>query len=84
MNYELTKMQTWARTLGPVVFESQKPKGGHFAAWEIPSEISSDLQQMFGKGGPCYRITGSLSMSLTTKATQGDKWSKIKFSLEAR
>lgn len=50
---------TWGRTLGPVVFESQKQKGGHFAAWEIPDEITSDLQTMFGKGGACYRITGA-------------------------
>ncbi len=25
---------SWGRTVGPVVFESQKTKGGHFAAWE--------------------------------------------------
>ena len=52
---------TWARTLGPVVYESEKTKGGHFAAWEIPNEIASDLQKMFGKGGPCYQITGNKS-----------------------
>ena len=51
----------WGRTLGPTVFESQKSRGGHFAAWEIPDEVSGDLQQMFGKGGPCYRITESKS-----------------------
>lgn len=47
---------TWARTLGPIVYESQKERGGHFAAWEIPDEITNDLQKMFGKGGPCYGI----------------------------
>jgi pimeloyl-ACP methyl ester carboxylesterase len=45
---------TWARTLGPVVFESFKSRGGHFAAWENPEEIAGDLFQMFGKGSPCY------------------------------
>lgn len=55
---ELTVVpHTWGRTLGPVVFESQKTKGGHFAAHEIPGEIVADLRAMFGKGGPCYRIT---------------------------
>lgn len=49
---------TWGRTLGSVVFESQKTQGGHFAAWEIPDEIVADLRSMFGKGGKCYRITG--------------------------
>jgi len=43
--------------LGPVVFESRKEKGGHFAAHEIPEEIMADLRKMFGRGGPCYRIT---------------------------
>ena len=52
---------TWARTLGPVAYESQKKSGGHFAAWEIPDEIVKDLVAMFGKGGPCYRITESPS-----------------------
>ncbi|KAF2767946.1 alpha/beta-hydrolase [Teratosphaeria nubilosa] len=47
---------TWARTLGPVVYEDIKPRGGHFAAHEIPEEIVKDLRKMFGKGGPCYRV----------------------------
>lgn len=47
-----------ARTLGPVVYESRKARGGHFAAWEIPEEIVKDLRSMFGKQGKCYRITG--------------------------
>lgn len=53
---------TWARTLGPTVYESQKAKGGHFAAWEDPDEIVGDLREMFGVGGPCYRITGITPM----------------------
>jgi hypothetical protein len=51
----------WGRTLGPTVYESQKTKGGHFAAWEIPGEIVSDLQKMFGENGPCYQITNKKS-----------------------
>jgi len=50
--------KTWGRTLGPVVFESEKTKGGHFAAHEIPGEVVKDLRIMFGKGGPCYKIMG--------------------------
>lgn len=57
---ELTVIpKTWGRTLGPVVYESEKKRGGHFAAWEIPDEITSDLQKMFGKGGGCYKIIDS-------------------------
>ena len=32
---EITSLpRTWSRTLGPVVFESEHDKGGHFAATE--------------------------------------------------
>ncbi|KAI4111939.1 MAG: hypothetical protein LQ345_006665 [Seirophora villosa] len=49
---ELTVVpKTWGRTLGPVVFESEKDRGGHFAAHECPEELVGDLRQMFGKGG---------------------------------
>ncbi|KAI4251193.1 MAG: hypothetical protein LQ352_005012 [Teloschistes flavicans] len=49
---ELTVVpKTWGRTMGPVVFESEKDKGGHFAAWECPEELARDLRTMFGRGG---------------------------------
>ena len=47
---------TWAATLGPVVYQSEHEQGGHFAVWERPDAIAADLQKMFGKGGPCYGI----------------------------
>jgi hypothetical protein len=64
---ELTVVpHVWGRTLGPVAFESQKTKGGHFAAHEQPEEIVRDLRTMFGKGGPCYRIvTGTAHSKLS-------------------
>ncbi|KAL9602782.1 MAG: hypothetical protein Q9219_001625 [cf. Caloplaca sp. 3 TL-2023] len=49
---ELTVLpKTHGRTMGPVVFESEKERGGHFAAWECPEELVADLRVMFGKGG---------------------------------
>ncbi|KAF2189680.1 alpha/beta-hydrolase [Zopfia rhizophila CBS 207.26] len=42
--------RVWGKTLGPVVYESENKKGGHFAAWEHPDVIAGDLQRMFGKG----------------------------------
>ncbi|KAL9080937.1 MAG: hypothetical protein Q9157_000437 [Trypethelium eluteriae] len=48
--------KTWAATLGPVVYHSEHERGGHFAAWERPDVIASDLHKMFGKGGPCYGV----------------------------
>lgn len=47
---------TWARTLGPVVYESVHDRGGHFAAHERPEQIIQDLRAMFGEGGKCYGI----------------------------
>ena len=46
--------KTWARTLGPVVYESVYERGGHFAAWENPEAIADDLKKMFGRKGPAY------------------------------
>ena len=54
---ELTVVpKLWGRTMGPVVYESDNDKGGHFAAWERPDVIASDLQKMFGKGGGAYGV----------------------------
>jgi pimeloyl-ACP methyl ester carboxylesterase len=50
--------KTWGRTLGPVVFESVHPDGGHFAAHERPKELADDLKNMFGKGGGAYDVAG--------------------------
>lgn len=48
--------KAWHRMMGPVVFESEYEKGGHFAAWERPEAIVDDLQKMFGKGGGAYNV----------------------------
>lgn len=48
--------KTWGRTLGPVAYESEHSSGGHFAAWEKPDSIASDLVNMFGPKGPCAGI----------------------------
>ena len=49
---ELTVIpKTWARTMGPVVFQAFHDKGGHFAAHENPEAIVDDLRKMFGRGG---------------------------------
>lgn len=46
----------WGRTLGPVVYESDNDRGGHFAAWERPEIIVADLRKMFGKRGGAYGV----------------------------
>ncbi|KAL1950121.1 hypothetical protein VTO73DRAFT_5244 [Trametes versicolor] len=48
--------RSWAHMLGKVVFESEHESGGHFAAFEKPEAIASDLRKMFGKGGPAYGV----------------------------
>ncbi len=53
--------KTWAATLGPVCLQSEHPKGGHFAAWEVPEAIVADLRRMYEKGGPCYGVVARKS-----------------------
>jgi pimeloyl-ACP methyl ester carboxylesterase len=48
--------KAWNQTLGPVVFEREYEKGGHFAAWERPDAVVGDLRSMFGKGGAAYEV----------------------------
>lgn len=48
--------KTWARGLGPIVYESENDSGGHFAAWEKPEVIVNDLRQMFGKDGGAFGV----------------------------
>ena len=47
---------TWGHTLGPVCYQSEHERGGHFAAWEVPGAIAGDLMNMFGRGGSCFGI----------------------------
>lgn len=44
----------WHHTMGPIVYEKEYPKGGHFAAWECPELLVDDLRLMFGRGGGAY------------------------------
>ncbi|KAI8629147.1 microsomal epoxide hydrolase [Xylariaceae sp. FL1651] len=41
----------WGHVLGNIVYEKDHTRGGHFAAWECPDEIVSDLREMFGSNG---------------------------------
>lgn len=50
---------TWVRTLGNVVYEKEHDSGGHFAAWERPKEIVTDVREMFGKGGGAFSVVKS-------------------------
>ena len=53
--------KTWAQTLGPVVYQSEHERGGHFATSEFPEAIAGDLRKMFGKGGPCFGVVSARS-----------------------
>ncbi|KAH9037757.1 hypothetical protein EDB84DRAFT_1124339 [Lactarius hengduanensis] len=43
------------RAQAKIVFESEHEVGGHFAAYEQPEALVSDLRTMFGKSGPAAR-----------------------------
>jgi pimeloyl-ACP methyl ester carboxylesterase len=51
----------WNHTLGPIVFEKEHQKGGHFAAWENPGAIVDDLRTMFGKNGGAFNVVAGKS-----------------------
>ncbi|KAI0259491.1 Alpha/Beta hydrolase protein [Gloeopeniophorella convolvens] len=44
-----------------IVFESEHEAGGHFAAWEQPEALASDLRAMFGKYGPAANVVSGCS-----------------------
>ncbi|KAK4061576.1 uncharacterized protein Triagg1_10285 [Trichoderma aggressivum f. europaeum] len=48
--------KSWGGFLGPVVFQATHKKGGHFAAYECPDELVSDLRQMFGRQGGAAKV----------------------------
>ncbi|KAL2867939.1 epoxide hydrolase [Aspergillus lucknowensis] len=50
MRYPLS----WTSMLGSVVRATEYPRGGHFAAWEVPELLVEDLHAFLGKGGPAY------------------------------
>lgn len=60
--------KTWCRTLGPVVYESDNPSGGHFFATEKPELLARDLRTMFGKGGGAYGAVKGKSGYDSTRA----------------
>lgn len=52
---------SWSATLGEVVFERHHPDGGHFAAWERPEQIVTDVRDMFGKKGGAFGVVKGLN-----------------------
>ncbi|KAL6822840.1 alpha/beta-hydrolase [Trichoderma sp. SZMC 28015] len=48
--------KSWGGYLGPVVFHGTHKKGGHFAAYECPDELVSDLREMFGRQGGAAKV----------------------------
>ncbi|KAL2801450.1 Alpha/Beta hydrolase protein [Aspergillus keveii] len=52
MRYPLS----WTSLLGDVVRATEFPRGGHFAAWEVPELLVDDLRELFGKDGQAYGV----------------------------
>lgn len=55
-------------SLGNVVFESWANDGGHFAAWERPEKLASDLNKMFGIGGGAHNVVTDMQAQMKSKA----------------
>lgn len=47
---------SWGRTLGPVVFERRHTEGGHFAAYEKPRALVSDLRDTVRNAGVALKL----------------------------
>lgn len=47
---------TWRKNHGHVVFERDHEHGGHFLAWESPTELLADVRRMFGKNGGAFGV----------------------------
>jgi len=43
--------KSWGHTLGPVYYQSEHERGGHFAAWEMPEAIAGDLRRCLKRVG---------------------------------
>ncbi|KAJ7617140.1 Alpha/Beta hydrolase protein [Roridomyces roridus] len=49
--------KSWSRSIANhLVFDREHESGGHFAAYEKPTELSRDLWDMFGRGGPAFGV----------------------------
>ncbi|KAJ5373319.1 Alpha/beta hydrolase fold-1 [Penicillium concentricum] len=46
----------WYRSIGNVVQETEYDSGGHFAAWEVPELLASDIKRFLGNSGPAYGV----------------------------
>lgn len=44
----------WYRSIGNVVQEAEYDHGGHFAAWEVPELLASDIKKFLGNNGPAF------------------------------
>ncbi|KAI9436110.1 Alpha/Beta hydrolase protein [Lactarius psammicola] len=57
----MTGASSLLRAQAKIVFESEHEVGGHFAAYEQPEALVSDLQKMFGRSGPAADIVPGCS-----------------------
>ncbi|KAJ5171548.1 uncharacterized protein N7500_004331 [Penicillium coprophilum] len=46
----------WYRSIGNIVQETEYECGGHFAAWEVPELLASDIKRFLGSNGPAYGV----------------------------
>jgi hypothetical protein len=45
--------------LGNVTFSNEHDNGGHFAAYEKPEALVSDVKQMFAKGSKAFGVVAN-------------------------
>ncbi|KAH9037743.1 alpha/beta-hydrolase [Lactarius hengduanensis] len=52
----MTRESSWLRAQANIVSESEHEVGGHFAAYEQPEALVTDLRKTFGKSGPAAGV----------------------------
>ena len=57
----VTLPKSWGYTVGNVVQLSAFEKGGHFASFEVPELLVSDLRKLFGRNGASFEVVKGLN-----------------------
>lgn len=41
--------KSWRHTMGPIVYQEEFDRGGHFSGYERPDAVAKGLSEMFGQ-----------------------------------
>ncbi|KAK5075417.1 hypothetical protein LTS08_001516 [Lithohypha guttulata] len=53
--------KSWRHTMGPIVYQEEFDRGGHFSGYERPDAVAKGLSEMFGKDGKAHGVVSGRS-----------------------